>query len=260
MNIHWELLRFPFDDPKWQTKALIGGLLAFGAMWGAMCIAPLVLILPLLGYMVRVMRPVIKGEPPALPEWDEWGALFKYGLRVWVVGFVYNLPLLIFYCCIYAVMFLPVASIVITGEAGGEPSAAFMTSWFVSFAASFLIFGLMMLVSLPLAYLNVVAITRMVAEDSLGSAFQFKEVWKLGRRGFKHYLLAVIVFTGTLGIAYLLTMAIGYTICLSILSPILLGLLAFYSAALSGALFGQAYYHAQAEAKDAPVEGEAAAA
>ncbi len=67
-------LRFVFDDPDWIKKVLIGGGMAMlgivivGAFW-------------LMGYWVRLVQRVSRGEDRPLPEWDDWSGLFSDGLK-----------------------------------------------------------------------------------------------------------------------------------------------------------------------------------
>ena len=82
------LLKFPFQDPKWGTKLLIGAALVF-----ANAIIPLLPAILLTGYIARLMRSTARGNDPALPEWDDWGGLLRDGFRLWAASFLYALPL-----------------------------------------------------------------------------------------------------------------------------------------------------------------------
>ena len=64
---------FVFDDERWITKVLIGSVLLFFSF----------LIVPVFffaGYMIQIVRTVMDGLEDPLPEWEEWGRLFKDGL------------------------------------------------------------------------------------------------------------------------------------------------------------------------------------
>lgn len=81
--------RFVFDDPRWFTKLLIGGLLA---------IVPIVNffgIFAVIGYALRLTRRVMDGYDTPLPEWDDLGGLALLGLKWVVVQVIWLLPLLI---------------------------------------------------------------------------------------------------------------------------------------------------------------------
>ena len=79
---------FLFDDPRWLPKVLIGG--AF------FLLATLFVGIPfLLGYVAKLIRNVIAGDPRPLPEWDDLGELFSEGLLLLCVGLVYMVPVAI---------------------------------------------------------------------------------------------------------------------------------------------------------------------
>lgn len=229
MNINWQLIRFPFDDERWISKAVIGGLLAFFGMlfWP--------LYLPLAGYAVRVMRQAIEGESPSLPEWDEWGELLADGLRFAVVLLLYTLPAWLLLCCTYAFMFLSLP--LIDSMGAGLPPVAYAGSMIGFFG----LFALGSLVTYPLVFLAMVAESRMVARNSLSRAFEIGEVWQLARAGFGNYFLASVVLYGFIMLANVVVVMTTYTIVLACLFPVLFAGMAFYSLVLMGALYGVAY-------------------
>lgn len=248
MRIDWPLIRFPFDDPRWQSKALIGGLLALAAIF--LPLPFIFLMLPLSGYGIRTMRHTITGEPPSLPEWDDWGELFTDGLKVWVVGFVYELPLIILICCSFGAHFaaFPLMALAADKEAFGLAVVSGLAGYAILFGAM----SLMTLIALPLGFLIEVAITRMAATGSLNSAFELGAVWRLARQGFKNYLIAYLVYMAVMMVIGMIASAATYTIILCCLYPFIMGFAAFYGQAFRGALFGMAYYHSQAGPRDAP--------
>jgi hypothetical protein len=238
MNVNWQVFRFPLDDERWKNKALIGSLLGvFGIfIWP--------LLLPLWGYGIRILRRTVKGEAPYLPEWDEWGGLFGDGLRMLVVGIVYTLPGLLLFCCAFGVLMFSATPGSVAGQAAGAQGPA-MGRLLLGYAIAYPVLGVAGLLTLPLSVLAIVAVTRFVAEDSFGSAFEFGEVWRFTRAGFGNYLLAVAVFYGVVFLVSWLAAMFAYTIILLCLYPILIGVLGFYASVQFGALFGSAYYHTQ---------------
>jgi len=240
MQINWQLLRFPFDDPKWQGKALIGGLLAIGSMF--LFPISLVLALPLSGYSLRLMRQTIQGKDPSMPEWDDWGDLFSGGIKAWVVGFVYGLPMLVITCCFYG-SFLLMIPVMAAADSDTEMVLAVAGGMMLFYILIFVLMAVMFVVMIPTVYFASVALTRLAATGSLNSAFQFGEVIRLGRRGFPNYLLAFVGLYGIVGILGIAMMAVAYSIVLSCLYPIAMGAVTFYGAVLGGAMLGKAYYH-----------------
>ncbi len=240
MSIDWRFLRFPFDDKAWVNKALVGGVL------GVVGLIVWPLLLPLWGYSLRIMRHTAKGEPPSLPEWDDWGQLFLDGLKYIFVSLVYMLPLLLLLCCAYAAIIAPWALFLL--PAAAEDVLRLVPGGMMAgYALFYVLTGTSMLLAIFLMFLVFVAITRMVAHDSLDSAFQFGEVWRLARVGFRNYLVAFVGLFGIMAIVYLIAMGLGYTIVLLCLLPFLIGAIAWYSSVMIGALFGAAYYHSQVE-------------
>lgn len=230
MNINSDFLTFPFRDERWQNKFLIGGLLALVGSF----IWPL--LLPISGYQIEVMRRAQLSGELSLPDWDDWGRLFGDGLKAFVVVFVYMLPTLLFYCIGFILMMAIFPAIFVA-----EQNPEVMVLGIMGQYAGFFMFALGMIPALVLGPLAAVGITRMVATDSLGAAFQFGEVWRLARRGFKHFFLAFVLVMGSYLVLYLVALTLGYTIVLSCLTPFFAAAVMIYIASISGALMGLAY-------------------
>jgi hypothetical protein len=231
MKITGELLTFPFKDEKWIGKILIGmllgmaGILVFPLLW------------PLTGMGIRVMRQTMQGQAPAMPEWDDWGELFKDGLRYWGVMVIYGLPLWVLIGPAYGLLGYGVYLFI---RGIDDPALFFqaMMFWMAGMGLSTLAF----IPGVFLGFLGTIAVTRMVANDSFRSAFELKEVWALMRRGFKHYAIAMVIFYAIIMGMSMAASILTSTIVLSCLYPFLLGIAALLGRLLMGTLFGMAYY------------------
>jgi hypothetical protein len=77
---------YPFQDQDWLKKIGIAGLLM---------IVPIVGQIIVLGWALEIVRRVIRRDPNPLPEWSDFGRYLMDGLMLFVVVFVYSLPLTI---------------------------------------------------------------------------------------------------------------------------------------------------------------------
>lgn len=109
MNIQ-TALSFPFKDPNWITKLLIGGALSMVSLLPMACtILPgenafiqiityllflvlMVVFLAPLGYAFNVLKGVQADQAPSvLPEWKDWNLFLMDGLKVFLVCLAYGL-------------------------------------------------------------------------------------------------------------------------------------------------------------------------
>lgn len=236
MQFDWQFFRFPLDDEGWQRKAITGGLVALIGM----VVFPL--MWPVMGYGIRVMRRTIADGAPSLPEWDDWGELFMDGLRFWGVSLVYTLPVVLPLLCAAPVFFLIFPALFISEDPTSGLAVIVPAVTVISCLSS-----LTLPLSLALSFLSQVAVTRMVARDSFGSAFEFREVWQLARAGFNNFIVAYLMWYIALIAVSMAGSFLAATIILSCLYPVFLALLTVYSPVLAGALFGTAYHLTQAD-------------
>jgi hypothetical protein len=98
---------------------------------------------------------------------------------------------------------------------------------------------------LPLYLFASVALTRAVAHDSLGRAFEVRQVWDLLREGLGNFLIAFLLSYGVQLAFNFAGAMLAYTIIFYCLYPVLFGLGMMYSSLIMFALFGRAYREAQ---------------
>jgi hypothetical protein len=173
-------LRFVFDDPAWVPKTLIGALFTLlsvffiGSIWVS-------------GYTVGIVRRTVGGERRPLPEWNNWGELFRDGLRATVVWLAHIFPL----------MLLAILMALALGGAGTILSSSldtpsdFQTALFLMVMTGTIFFslvGLAILLYLPAAFL------RFIILDQVSAAFDFRENIAFIRRNMNSYFQALMVF------------------------------------------------------------------
>jgi hypothetical protein len=246
MKITQELLLYPFHDEDWIKKVVIYGLVMFLGIF--------IIPLPLLGgYGLRLLRGVVETGEPRLPEWDDFGDLYRDGLAQIVISIVYGLPLYILLCGAMVPLFgAPFAM----ATADNAPGLA-VGGMIVGYGLAFGLIGLASLIGLFVSFILYVALARYVDTGDLGSAFRFREVWDTLKANLGHFALAFAVYYGLsagLGFAMQILM---YTIVLICILPFVMVVATFYGQALMGALYGLAYREAREKLDAAPSEAAA---
>jgi hypothetical protein len=205
-----DALGYPLSDPK--KLLTFGIILAVGTLYsnftvqGAANIA-LVLILMLLallalvmvwGYEIRILRISFAGLGE-LPRFDNWLDMFVDGLKVFVVGIIYAIPLVIVVGLLFlGIVFAPVGLANISIH---NPSTIFALMIFAIIAT------LIILLTYPI-FLMMLA--NMVYNNSkIESAFKLGEIFnKISNIGWGNFLVWYIVT----GIIYLVLLVIGIII------------------------------------------------
>ncbi len=246
MQITWERITFPFREEKWLGNMAIAGL--FGLI--GLVFFPAYIVFA--GQMTRLMKQTMKGEEPTLTKWDDFGQILIEGLKVVVVGFVYYLPITLL-SCIMTVMFFAVVPVVVLAAENDAAAAGAIATMIAVYGLSFILIGIITLLSFGLSFLAMIGIARMVANDSLSSAFEFGEVWALAKGGFKNFIIAFLMGYALYMGASFAMMIVTYTIVLACLFPLLIGAVYYFGALQFGALYGSAYRQTMLD-MDKPLE------
>lgn len=211
---------FVFEDKQWVAKILIAAaILLLGILFSWLLFIPLILAFALLsGYGVEITRRVIRGNLDGLPEWDDWGALFKDGLMVLVIGVVYALPIIVVSICLG----IPI------GAFSEDASALSATLSFFLGCFSFL-YAIAISIVLP------AAIAMYADEDDLSAAFRFGEVFGLVRDNLSTYLITFVMswVAGLIGGLGTVLCGVGWLFTMP------------YAEMVIGHLYGQAYLEAK---------------
>lgn len=212
---------YVFDDEDWIKKVGIGGAIAFGGFILSFILVGLALLLLLSGYMIQVLKNVRDGQARPLPEWDDFGGLLKTGFFVGLIGLIYNIPTLIFAC----------ASVAVTiGMESADPDLA-STLTIVNGCLSCIqiILSLVAVALLPAGFI------RYAQYDTLGSAFQFGEIFSFIRNNVGDYIIVVILTLVAQILGYF-----GVILCI-----VGIFFTVFWSLLVTGHLYGQLARKAQ---------------
>lgn len=206
---------FMFDDEDWIKKIAIGGGIVFVGVLLSPILVGLLLLLPVGGYMIEVLKNVRDGQATPLPEWTDFGGLFKTGLMITVIAIIYYIPVIVLACGAGATQgFL--------GNADSDTAAAL---GFVAICLNCLQF----LVSILVGFFMPAAFIRYARYETIGSAFQFAELWSFIRNNIGDYII-VFLLTWVAGIVA----GFGLILCL-----IGIFFTMFWSYLVVGNLYGQ---------------------
>nr|WP_320160256.1 DUF4013 domain-containing protein [uncultured Methanoregula sp.] len=161
--------------------------------WLKLILAAILIGIPLNGWILRIYR----GGNPA-PEVDRWGTLFVDGFKLFVIGLIYSLPLIILSLVPYLIF--P------GGMAGGHPPTGTVVQYSnaeigTSIALLFLLLAIQLIYDIFLAIFMPVAAIRFARTGVFSEAFNFGAIIGTIRKiGWLNYILAIILIAIIIGI------------------------------------------------------------
>ncbi len=207
---------YVFDDERWITKVLVGGLFSLLSM--------ILIGIPfVIGYMVQTIKNVIDGQDDPLPEWSDLGEMFTQGLMLALAFVIYAIPMFLLIGC----GIIPAA---ILSDAGGDAeglAALIMT-------CTNCIIGLY---GLLLGIISPAIIVRYAVTGEFAAAFRFNEIFNLITKNIGNYIVVILLswvasFLGGLG-AIVCGVGAFFT--------------GFWAYLVQAHLYGQLYLEAEAE-------------
>ncbi len=194
----------------------------------------LIIPIPLLvGYLVGITRNVQDGLERPLPEWDDFGQLFKDGLSVMVGQIVYTLPFWVIMCI----------AVVATAGLGGAAEATATSEDLLAagFLATWgLVSCLALIFMVAIFFLSPAIVIQYVRTNELGAMFRFGEVIAIARENLGDIVIAALA---SFGASFVLSAALGVINIIPCLGQIISLVIAIamgpYLTAVSGHLYGQ---------------------
>jgi len=230
-----------FKDPDWKNKFLVGSLLALASF-----MVPLVGLAGLAicyGYALILMRATLRGEPRALPKWEDMGKLLVDGVMAGLSSLGYLLPGLLFLIGGMVLAYVTIfAGAIATGLAEESQRSAPPVLPFVAGQLMFLLsFAGGMLLYLPGMLVLPVGIGQYVRTGDVGSGYRWREVWQILRANPGGFVVAWLVYWGLSMVLSIAASLLYFTIVLCLFVPFLVAPIRFYLALQFAQLFGQAY-------------------
>jgi hypothetical protein len=227
MNLQ-KALSYPFEDKQWASKIGLGAVIS---------IVP-ILNFAWLGYIIELIRNVIKGDSSPLPGWDDLGKKFMDGLILFLAGLVYALPAIL----LIGVMAATMAPAIIAGNNYTQDvTNAILAAGSVialSLLCVLILYGLALSVAFPAIYVEY------ALKGTFASCFDFKDIINRIKKNAGAFFTAWGVYLG-IGIGASLAAGIvgallGWIPCLGQLIGFLVGLAAsLYVQLVYAHLFGQ---------------------
>lgn len=226
---------FPFRGTNWKQKLMLGSVMAFLSL-------PLLLIpsIFITGYTARIIRQVLNGQEPYLPEWNDWDQLIHDGLRISAINLIFGLPFLVAMIAGYSMMaFSPFLLGLLNGP-DAQSSTAFTLVTFTTFGSS-IVMLLGMLISLFASMLLPVAITHMIAQDSFSAAFDLRGWWPILRFNLGQFALIATIMFGASIIFSMILQFLVWTILFCWLLPVISGAFGFSIGLIANAMYARVY-------------------
>lgn len=232
-----QTLRFPFQSKSWLNHFIIGsGLLLANSF------IPFLPVLLVYGYMLRLMRHTLHETEVTMPEWGQWGDLFKDGLRCVAIGLVYLGPSLIIFMGGAGLYFMTMmGGVMLTEQRTSRGMPMFPAIMFgavmIFFAAMFIGWLLGIVGTLPLP----VALAHATAQNRLSAAFDLRALATIIRADKWGYLLSWVLVLGLFQTIYFIFLLFYFTVILCFIGYLLITPITFYLMLVSTAVFGQFY-------------------
>lgn len=230
---------FLTEDPDWIKKLGIAAAIVFVAIVGSVfLLIPTILGLLLLsGYAVEIARRVINNEVKPLPEWTDFGGLFKNGLFLAIALFVYALPSIILSVCAQSNSFLPA---MLRGNVDRDILEMTQT---VTGVLALCCSCLQFIYSIFMGMVTPAVAGQVASKGTIGAAFDFNAV-------FGHLRAQPVVYL----LVFLITAVAGFVLALVGLIVCGIGLFVTipFSVFINAHLWGQAYRFTSSKLAEVP--------
>lgn len=230
-----QVFTYPFEDPRWKNKFLIGILITLACL-----IIPVLPALILYGYLYQIMHRILVGDGELhLPEWDDWGKLFKDGWRLFCVYFIYTLPMMLVYIVGMGIYFIGMFSLTINAETSSK--GMFIVPMLICVGILYLSMGIAMVLGICTSIMLPPAICHTVRKESFAAAFDFSGWWQVLKANPVGFFLAIVIIYGLGAVLMVISQVLYVTIVCCCLMYVVLIVGGFYLSLVTAALIPLVY-------------------
>ena len=195
---------FPFKDPQWFVKFLIGCLMCILAVVG-------IGFFILAGYFIQITQRAMRNEDRALPDWDGIGQKLVLGIKIVIVYLVYLLPVMLLMIPLF-----PLAVLTDHPEAG-DLVGLFSLVYFFGFVLIIVPYSIALTIASPI--INY----RFALNESIGDALDVGAIIKDFGKNWQNVLVVVLITIGVQSFAWigvvLFIIGVLFTILYSYMVP-----------------------------------------
>lgn len=195
---------FPFKDPQWFSKFLIGSLMCLLCLVG-------VGFFILAGYFIQITQGVIRKDERPLPEWNGIGQKLVLGIKLAIVYLVYLLPVFLLLIPLF-----PLAILTDQPEAGNIVGL-FSLVYFFGFTLLIVPYSIALTVASPI--INY----RFALNERIGDALDIGGIIRDFRKNWQNVLVVALITIGVQSFAWigivLFLIGVVFTILYSYMVP-----------------------------------------
>jgi hypothetical protein len=185
----------------------------------------LIPLMIVIGYTIDVLRNVMKGDEPALPEWQDWGGFLSRGFKVVAATFIWSLPALL-------LMIPLIVGSALADQGQGQGGEAFGIVIICCASCLLLIWLLFVTLITPAIYI------RIAATDRFTAAFDVGPMWAFTRDNLGSVIVALLLVYVVAGLIAAVVGMLGF-LALFIGALITIPLATLWQYLVQAHLFGQ---------------------
>lgn len=173
-------LTFITEDERWKEKIAMGTAVALISGMLVVVLIGILGIFIMMGYSLRLMENVKRGDQKPLPEWDRWGEDLTRGFKLFIVTAVWMLPALL--------VALPVVFGSIVAGADSDVVSMFGASVVMLGMCLSFLYGIFV-------YLVTPAFTvRLMDQEKISDGLRVTDVWEWTRANLGDVIMFLVAF------------------------------------------------------------------
>ena len=225
-----QIFLFPIKDAEARKHFLIGCLVSLAAF-----IIPVLPFFIMYGYAVRIVKQILNNESPHMVEWDDWGGLFKDGVKMFGIRAIYSIPIIILATPIFISM---IGMPFFMSDASSSQLDTLFPILTVVFTGTLCV---IIPVSLLLAFVISAAEMAVADKNEFMAGLRVGEWWTVFRANLGGFIAAFAVYNLSAMALGIVVQIIGATLILACLLPFLLPAVSMYILLIMYAVNAQVY-------------------